>query len=127
MRQPGLAVKRFVVAVADDDDGRLEGGDVVLELLEAVGRGAEACAGLAPNGVAGPAEVAELHVLVGEAGGEGHLPIAVALFALDQRVAHEDDAVAVLEGERFGLFRFRGIGGRGRGRQARQKREADEG
>ena len=102
LRQAGRAVEGFVAAVAENDDGRLEGKDVVLERLEAVGPRAEAGAGVAPNVVAAPAEVAEGDVAVGPAAGQGRLPVAVALFAFDQRGADEDDAVAVLQLERFG-------------------------
>src|SRR5262249_39075674 len=86
-----------------------------------VGCGAEASAGLAPDGVAAPAQVAEGDVLVRVGGGQGGFPVTVALLALDQRAADEHDAVAVLE---FELGRR----GRERGEEKEQREKlADHG
>src|SRR5262249_9548480 len=94
------------------DDARLKVQHVLDELLEAVGLRAEAGAGLAPNSVPAPAEVAEGDIPVGPAAGQRRLPVAGALLALDERVAAEPDAGAVLQLERRG-----GEGEPGRGDQ----------
>ena len=99
LRQAGLPFERFVRAVADEDHRRLQCQRLIDQLVEAlVGVGeVEAAAGLAADGVAAPAEVAEGDALVGVGGDERGLPVAVALLAFDERTADPDDAVAVLE------------------------------
>ena len=95
--QAGLAVERVGHAVADEDHRGLQREDVALQVLEAVGRGAEARAGVAVHRVAAPAQVAEADLPLGIAGGQDRLEIAVAGVAFDQRIAHEDDPVAILQ------------------------------
>src|SRR5258708_18736145 len=102
MHQSGRPVKCFIAAVTDDNDSRLERQNVVLQIIEAIALLAEPGAGVAEDGIAAPAEVAKGNVLVRIVTGEGGLPIAEALFALDQRVAYEDDAIAVFQSERLG-------------------------
>ena len=114
----GETVEGVGHAVADEDDSRAGVGDLLLELgptlvggLAAGLHEAEPGAGGAGGGVGAPAEVAEGDVAIGGAGGEHELDPAVVLFALDQGVAEENDAVAVAEFE----ARRRGVGGAGRG------------
>src|SRR5260370_1775510 len=75
---------------------------MVDQLLVPVRDTAEASAGFAPDGVAAPAEIAKRDVLVRVGGGQGGFPVAVALLALDQCAADQNDAVAVLEFEFVG-------------------------
>ena len=77
LRQSGRSIERFIAAVSENDDGRLEGKDVILERLEAVGPRPKAGASVAPNIVAAPAKVAKSDVFIGIATGQRRLPIAV--------------------------------------------------
>ena len=72
------------------------------EFLEPEVGVAEAGAGGAVHVVAAPAEVAEGDLLAAEARRQGQLPPAGQLLALDEGVAEQDDAVAVLQGELLG-------------------------
>ena len=114
----GGAVERVGHAVADEDHSGAGVGDLLLKLNPALVGGlaagleeAESGAGGAGGGVRAPAEVAEGDVAIGGAGGEHELDPAVVLFALDEGVAEEDNAVAVAEFE----ARRRGVGGAGGG------------
>ncbi len=100
--QPGVTRERLVEAVGQKDHGRLEGVDMFDEQLIAVGRSAKPARASPPNGVAAPAEIAELDVAAWITTGEHRLPIAVALLAFDHRRADQHDAVAVFQLERFG-------------------------
>ena len=110
----GGAVEGVGHAVADEDDGGAGVGDLLLELGPTLVSGlaagleeAEAGAGGSGGRVGAPAEVAEGDVAIGGAGGEHELDPAVVLFALDEGVTEEDNAVAVAELE----ARRRGVGG----------------
>jgi len=113
----GGAVEGVGHAVADEDDGGAGVGDLLLKLNPALVGGlaaglheAESGAGGAGGGVRAPAEVAEGDVAIGGAGGEHELDPTVVLFALDEGVAEENDAVAVakLEARRGGIGGARG-------------------
>jgi hypothetical protein len=80
---------------------------------------AEAEARVARRGVAVPAEVAEGDRAFGEPGGEHQLDPAVVLFALDEAVAEEGDAVALAQGEGLG-------GGRGGGERQQEQEQQRE-
>ena len=86
-------------AVADDSDGGLHDGELLLELFDALGGGIEAGAGDTERGVAGVAEVTDGEFLAGEFLAHLRLEHAVVVLALHQHVADEQDAVAVLERE----------------------------
>ena len=79
LRQALLALERFVRAVADEDHGRLQFQRQVHQLLEAAFGLSESkpAAGLAEDGVAAPAEVADGDVLVGVRGEQSGFPVAV--------------------------------------------------
>jgi hypothetical protein len=98
-RKPLLALERLVRAVADEDDGRLQLERRLDELLEAlVGVVVvEPAAGLAVDGVAAPAQVADGELPAGVGREQRRFPIPVPLLALHKGAAEPDDAVAVLE------------------------------
>jgi hypothetical protein len=96
----GRPGERLVGAVGQKGDRGIQRERMLFQVTEAVGGATEAGAGVAEDGVAGPAEVAERHLLVRGPGGQGHLPPTVTLLALDERAAEQDDAVAVLQRER---------------------------
>src|SRR5262249_40360728 len=112
-RQAGRAVERLVGAVTDYDHRRLQGQYVLFEMAEAVRGGAETSLRLAEDVVTTPAEIAKTNGLPRKASRQRGLPIAVALLALDQGTADQDNAIAVLQlqGRRF------------RSRQAEKTRE----
>ena len=66
-------------------------------MTKPIGGRAKPCACLSEDGIAAPAEVAEGDILVRVEGSEQRLPVAIELLALDERVADEDDTVAVAE------------------------------
>src|SRR5262249_20406330 len=68
-----------------------------LQVAETVQLGAEPRAGLAEDGIAAPAEVAELQILAGVPKREDRLQVARFLVALDQVIADQHNPVALLE------------------------------
>ena len=108
---PGARVK-----VADD-------GELLLELLDALGGGIKARSGDAERSVAGVTEVAHGELLAREFAAHLGLKQAVVVLALDEHVADQQDTVAVVQDER-------GFGGeetRGEGAQGREEGEAGHG
>src|SRR5262245_44275048 len=116
--QPRLALKRFVRPVADNNHRRLLGQGQLDQALAANVRlvQVERLPGRPEHIVPAPAEVA--HFDPGIASGQHRLPVPVALLALDQRGADEDDPVRRLE--------FQRVGGGGR-RQGEYQAQEDEG
>ena len=86
-------------AVADDRHGRLHDGELFLELFDALGDRFEAGARSTERGVAGVAEITHGEFLAGEFLAHLGLENAVVILALDEHVADEQDAIAVLERE----------------------------
>ena len=86
-------------AVADDCDGRFHDSELFLELFDALGDRIEAGARGAERGVAGVAEVTHGKFLTGEFLAHLGLENAVVALALDEHIADEEDAIAILERE----------------------------
>ena len=107
--RPGLAVERVGHAVADDQHGRLRGHDLLHRAPETgLGR-IEPGPGEPADRVAAPAQVAEGQVQVGVREGQERLEVAVSLVALDERIADQDDPVAVLKRPGPGLLGGRAV------------------
>ena len=119
----GQVVEACGHAVAEDRDGGLHHGELLAEAVDALGDGIEAGARGAERAVAAVAEVAHGEVLAGEALAHTRLEVAVVILALDEHVADQQDAVAVVQDER----RFGGEETRGEGAQGREEGEAGHG
>ena len=96
-------------AVADDRDRGLHDGELFFELLDALGDRIETRAGGAEGGVAGVAEVTHGEFLAGEFLAHLRLEHAVIVFALDEHVTDQQDAVAVVERELAALVGGMGV------------------
>ena len=110
-------------AVPEDRDGGLHHGELFLQAVDAPGDRIEAGARGAQGAVAAVAEVAHGEVLPGEGAAHLALQVSVVVLALDEHVADQQDAVAVVEDER-------GVGGEeagGEGAQGREEGEAGHG
>ena len=114
----GQVVQAGGHAVAQDRHGRLHDGELFLEAVDALGHGIEAGARGAQRAVAAVAEVAHGEVPARELAAHLGLEVAKVVFALDEHVADEQDAVAVLERE-LGV----GEDGERAGQEAGQQRE----
>ena len=84
-------------AVAEEDDGGLYHGDLFLQPLPALRGRVEGCARPAAGRVAAEGEIAHGEPAIGELLDHARLQVAIGAFALEERVAEEEDAVAVLD------------------------------
>ena len=102
--KPGkpFARERIGHAIADQNHRRLDRQDLLPELLETGFGRVEARPGDPADRVAAPAQVAEDQVLVGIADRQQRLQVAIPLVTLDQGVADQNDAIAVLSSNRGG-------------------------
>ena len=98
-----LAVGEFLErgghAVADDRDGRLHDRELLLELLRSFGDRVEAGARGAERRITGVAEVTHGELLAREFAAHLGLDVTVVVFAFDQHVADQEDAITVIERE----------------------------
>jgi hypothetical protein len=79
------------------DHRRPQRQDVLFEAAKTIRQGAEPGPRLAEDRVAAPAEIAKLDTAVRIADGQQRLPVAITLFALDEGIAQENNAVAVYQ------------------------------
>ena len=98
-----LAISEFFErsghAVADDSDGRLHDGELLLEQLDAFGDRIETGARSTEGRIAGVTKVAHGELLSREFLTHLRLKETIVALALDEYVADEEHAVAILEGE----------------------------
>ena len=106
--QPGLARERIGHAITDHNHRRLDRQDLLPELFESRFRRVKTRPGNPSDGVTAPAQIAKDQILIGIADREQRLQVAIPLITLDQGVADEDDAIAVvqLEPRRLIAVRF---------------------
>ncbi len=96
-RQARLARERLVHPVGENDHRRLELEHQIPTPLEPLLRRLEAGPGVAPDRIAGAAEVAEGDVAVGPERGQRGFEVAEFVVPLEESIADEDDPVAVLQ------------------------------
>jgi len=85
------AVERFVESIGSEDDIGFDGREMLMNVAEVVGAGAQG------DFIAGPGEGADDEVVLGEALVKEGFELAGFLHALKEAVADEDDVSAGIE------------------------------